>query len=64
MPEHEVMCDMAHLRTIHERPDVMGIGMFSSFFEAVMDFMKTSIMALFAVVDALVHLRTLMFVNV
>lgn len=64
MPEHEVVGDMAHLCTIHEQTNVMSIGMFASLFEAVVNFMKTSIMTLFAVVDALMHLRALMFMNV
>lgn len=64
MTQHEVMCGVAHLRAIHEQADVMGIGMFATFFEAVVNLMKTGVMTVFAVMDAFMHLRALMFMNV
>jgi len=64
MPEHEVVCCVADLRAIHEQADVMGIGMFAAFLEAVVDGVKTGITAVFAVMDALVHLGRLVFMNV
>jgi hypothetical protein len=42
----------------------MGIGMFAAFLEAVVDGVKTGITAVFAVMDALVHLGRLVFMNV
>jgi hypothetical protein len=64
MPEHEVVCCVADLRAIHEQADVMGIGMFAAFLEAVVDGVKTGIAAIFAIMDALVHLGCLVFMNV
>ena len=64
MPEHEVMCGVADLRAIHEQADVVVVGVFPAFLEAVVDGVKTGITAIFAVMDALMHFRALMFMNV
>ena len=64
MTQHEVLGGMAHLRTIHEQADMMGLGMFAAFLEAVVDLMQTGIVTLSAVMDAFMHFRGLMFMNV
>lgn len=64
MTQHKVMRDVAHFRTVHQYADVMGVGMFAALFQAVVNFVKAGIMALFTIVDAFVHLRALMFMNV
>ena len=64
MPQHKVVRCVADLRAIHEQADVVGIGVFSAFLEAVVDGVKTGITAVFAVMDALVHLGCLVFMNV
>jgi len=57
MPDHEIMASAAHLHAIHQNSDVVRVGMLPAFFEAVVNRMKTGIAAVFAMVDALVHLR-------
>jgi len=64
MPEHEVVCCVADLRAIHEQADVVVVGVFPAFLEAVVDGVKTGITAIFAIMDALVHLGRLVFMNV
>lgn len=58
------MCGVADLRAIHEQADVVVVGVFPAFLEAVVDGVKTGIAAIFAVMDALMHFRALMFMNV
>jgi hypothetical protein len=57
MPDHEIMAGAAHLHAIHQNPDVVRVGMRPAFFEAVVNRMKTGIAAVFAMMDAFVHLR-------
>ena len=64
MPQHEVMAGAANLDAIHENADVPRLGMLFTFFESIMDGVETRVPAVFAVMDALVHLRRLMFVHV
>ncbi|MHB1077918.1 MAG: hypothetical protein ACYC67_00860 [Prosthecobacter sp.] len=64
VPQHEVMRCVANLGTILQQADVMSIGMFATFLQAVMDRVKTDIVALFACMDAIMHFRGLMFVDV
>lgn len=62
--QHEVMAGVANLHAVHEDADMVRIGVLSAFMEAIVDRVKTGIAAIFAVMDAFVHLRSLMFVNV
>ena len=64
MPQHEVMAGAANLDAIHEKADVPRLGMLFTFFERIVDGVETRVPAVFAVMDALVHLRRLMFVHV
>jgi hypothetical protein len=64
LPKHEVMAGIANLHAIQEEKDVMGIGMFSAFVQAIVNDSKADIAAILAIMDALVHLRRLIFVNV
>ena len=64
MPQHEIMAGVANLHAIHEDADMMRIGVLPAFVQAIMDSVEAGIAAILAVVDALVHLRGLMFVNV
>jgi hypothetical protein len=64
MAQHEVMGDVAHLRTVHQYTDMIGLGVLATFLETVVNLMKAGIVAVFAVVDALVHLRAHVFVDV
>ncbi len=58
------MCCVADFRAIHEQADVVVLGMFPTFLEAVVNGVQAGIAAVFAIMDALVHLRGLMFMNV
>jgi hypothetical protein len=64
MSEHEIMCGVAHLRAVQQQSDVFGIGVLAAFLETVVNLMKTGIVAVFAVMDAIVHLRAHVFVDV
>jgi hypothetical protein len=64
LPKHEIMAGIANLHAIHEEEDVVGIGMFSAFVQAIVNDLEADIAAILAVMEALVHLRRLMFVNV
>jgi hypothetical protein len=64
MAQHEVMSDVAHLRTIHQQTDMIGISVLATFLETVVNLMKAGIVAVFAVVNALMHLGAHVFVNV
>jgi hypothetical protein len=64
MPQHEVMCGVAHLHTVHQQADVVSVGVLSAFLQAIVNGVKAGITTVLAVMDALMHLRGLMFVNV
>ena len=64
MTQHEVMAGVANLHTIHENADVVRFGVLSAFVQAIVDGVKTGISTVLAVMDAFMHLRGLMFVNV
>ena len=64
MTQHKVMRDVAHLCTIHQYAYVMGVRVLAALLEAVVDFVKTGIVTLFTIVDAFMHLRALVFMNV
>ena len=64
MAQYKVMGDVAHLRTVHQYTDVIGLDVPATFFEAVVNLMKAEIVAVFAVVNALVHLGAHMFVDI
>ena len=64
MHQHEIMCGVAHFGAVQKQPDVFSIGVFAAFFEAVVNRVEARVVAIFAIVDALVHLRTHVFVDV
>ena len=64
MTQHEIVAGIANLHAIHEEANVVRIGVFSALVQAIMDGVKTGITAVFAIMDAFMHLRGLMFVNV
>lgn len=64
MTQHEVMSSVANLNAIQEDADMMRVGVLSAFMQALVNGVETGITTVFAVVDALVHLRSLIFVNV
>ena len=64
MPQHEIMAGAANLDAIHENADVLRLGILFTFLERIVNGVETRVPAVFAVMDALVHLRRLMFVHV
>lgn len=64
MTEHEVLRRVAHHRAIHEQRDVMSVSMLAALLQAVVDRVQTDVMAIGARMDALVFLRSLMFMDV
>ncbi|MEY2489817.1 MAG: hypothetical protein QOC70_1759 [Verrucomicrobiota bacterium] len=64
MTQHKVVAGIANLHAIHEDTDMMRVSVLAAFMEPIVDGVETGIAAILAVMDALVHLRSLMFVNV
>lgn len=62
--EHEVVRGVGHLRAVEQEANVMRIGVLSAFLQAVMNCVKARVVDFFAGVDAFIHFRRLMFVNV
>lgn len=64
MTQHEIVGGMTKLRTIQHDANVRGFRVAPAFFEAVVNSVLQSIVSSFAGVDASIHLRSLMFMNV
>ena len=63
MTQHEIMRGMANLRTIEHKTNVCGVGVASALFQAVMDRVLKRIVSFLTGMDAGVHYRSLMFVD-
>jgi hypothetical protein len=64
MTQHKIMAGVANLYAIHENADMVRVGVLPALMKAIVDGVETGIAAVLAVMDAFVHLRSLMFVNV
>lgn len=64
VPQHEILCSVTHLSAILKKPNVVGVGVLATFFQAVVDCVNDDVVALAACVNARVHFGSLMFVDV
>lgn len=63
-PQDEIRGRVTDLNTVLQKPDVFGLRMTSTFFQAMLDMMQTDVVALCATVQALVILFTEVFVYI
>lgn len=64
MAEHQIFRSMADRRAIQQQPDVRRVRVLPSLLQAIVYFVDTKVVAIATVVDALVHLRRLVLVNI
>lgn len=63
MAQHEVVRRVTNLRAIQHEANVAGVGVAAALFQAVVDRVLKCIVGFFAGMDACVHNRSLMFVD-
>ena len=64
VPNHEVVSRVAYARAIQQVADVMCVGVFTAFFQTVVHSVQARVARVLTGMDALMHLRALMFMDV